>query len=212
VRELVRERAGGNPFFVEEIVQSLVEAGALEGTRGAYRLVGELGRLRVPPTIQALLAARIDRLPEDARRLLQTAAVIGKRFSEALLQRVAGAPDEEFAAGLRTLRQRDLVYEHALFPKLIYAFKHPLTQEVAYGSQLAENRRVAHAAVARVLEAKEESQREEYAALLAHHWEAAGEPLPASRWHARAAERAEISSPETAAAHWRSVRRLSSGF
>ena len=208
VRELVRERAGGNPFFVEEIVQSLVEAGALEGTRGAYRLVGELGRLRVPPTIQALLAARIDRLPEHARRLLQMAAVIGKRFSEALLQRVAGAADEEFAAGLRTLRQRDLVYEHALFPKLIYAFKHPLTQEVAYGSQLAENRRVAHAAVATVLEAKEESLREEYAALLAHHWEAAGQPLPASRWHARAAERAELSAPETATAHWRAIRRL----
>ncbi len=208
VRELVRDRAGGNPFFVEEVVQSLVDAGVLEGARGAYRLVAPLGRLRVPPTIHALLAARIDRLPERARRLLQTAAVIGKSFPDPLLRRVATLDDEEIAEGLRTLRQRDLVYEQVLFPKVVYAFKHPLTQEVAYGSQLAESRRVAHGAVARVLEEKEPSKREEYAALLAHHWEAAGEPLPAARWHARAAEKAEMSSPKTAAAHWRSVRRL----
>ncbi len=212
VRELVGKRAGGNPFFVEEVVHSLVDTGVLDGKRGAYRLVAPLRRLRVPPTIQALLAARIDRLPESARSVLQKAAVIGKSFPEPLLRRVAGIDDEALAEGLRTLRQRDLVYEQALFPKVVYAFKHPLTQEVAYGSQLAESRRVAHAAVARVLEEKEESKREEYAALLAHHWEAAGEPLPAARWHARAAEKAEISSPETAAAHWRSVRRLSSGF
>lgn len=210
VRELVLQRAGGNPFFVEEVVQSLVDAGVLEGTRGSYRLVGPLGSLRVPPTIQALLAARIDRLPESARRLLQTAAVVGKWFPESLLRRVAGLADEELAEGLRTLRQRDLIYERELFPKVVYAFKHPLTQEVAYGSQLAESRRTAHAAVARVLEEKEETKREEYAALLAHHWEAAGEPLPAARWHARAAEKAEMSSPETATAHWRSVRRLGS--
>src|SRR6266404_709858 len=208
VRGLVRERAGGNPFFAEEVVQSLVDTGLLEGQRGAYRLVTPLVRVRVPPTIQALLAARIDRLPESARRLLQTAAVIGKSFPDALLRRVAGAADEELADGLQTLRLRDLVYEQALFPKVVYAFKHPLTQEVAYGSQLAESRRVAHAAVARVLEEKEPTKREEYAALLAHHWEAAGEPLPAARWHARAAEKAEMSSPKTATAHWRSVRRL----
>jgi len=98
--------------------------------------------------------------------LLQTAAVIGKSFPDALLRRVAGVADEELADGLQTLRLRDLVYEQALFPKVVYAFKHPLTQEVAYGSQLAESRRVAHAAVARVLEEKEPTKREEYAALL----------------------------------------------
>ena len=129
-------------------MQSLVEAGVLEGSARRIPPVGDLGRLRVPPTIQALLAARIDRLPERARRLLQTAAVIGKRFPEPLLHRVSGVPEEDLAEGLRTLRQRDLIYEQALFPKVIYAFKHPLTQEVAYGSQLAESRRMAHAAVA----------------------------------------------------------------
>src|SRR5262249_21907743 len=82
---LFEERTGGPPFFMEEVVQSLVDGGSLQGARGAYRLVGSVTELRVPPTIHALLAARIDRLPERERRLLQTAAVIGKRFPETIL-------------------------------------------------------------------------------------------------------------------------------
>jgi class 3 adenylate cyclase len=212
IAELVRERTGGNPFFVEEVVQSLVEAGSLEGSRGEYRLVRPLMAVRVPPTIQALLAARIDRLPERERRVLQTAAVIGKRFPESILRRIVGL-DGELAEALATLRARDLVLEEVLFPEVEWAFKHPLTQEVAYGSQLADRRRIAHAAVARLLETETEADRlDERAGLLAHHWEAAGEAAPAARWHRRAAEWSEANAIRSAALHWRAVRSIAAAI
>ncbi len=206
--ELVEDRTRGNPFFMEEVVQSLVEAGSLNGARGAYRLVGPVTDLRVPPTIHALLAARIDRLQERERRLLQTAAVIGKRFPEAILARVAGLPEGELVEALRTLRGRDLIFEEVLFPEVEYAFKHPLTQEVAYGSQLALRRRRAHAAVAELIEKEGGVKLNERAALIAHHWEAAGEALRGAIWHRRAADWSEGHAPASTVAHWRAVRRL----
>ncbi len=208
LHELVRGRTGGNPFFVEEAVQALIEAGSLEGSRGAYHLVKPLTTLRVPPTVQALLAARIDRLPADARGVLQDASVIGKRFAETILRRVAGLADGDLDEALRTLRARDFVFEEQLFPEVEYAFKHPLTQEVAYGSQLAQRRRLAHATVAHLLEEAGQAKLDERAPLLAHHWEAAGEPLAAARWYRRAAEWSEERQSPSAAAHWRATRRL----
>src|SRR5207244_1404973 len=100
--------------------------------------------------------------------------------------------------------------EEVLFPETEYAFKHPLTQEVAYGSQLTERRRSTHAAVARLFEGMEAAKHDERAALLAHHWEAAGEVLAAAAWHRRAAEWAERHSPSSAVGHWRALRRLAS--
>src|SRR5205823_3639267 len=145
----IQERAGGNPFFTEELVQGLVETGSLEGTRGAYRLRTPAETLALPASVQTVLAARIDRLPEREKRVLQTAAVIGKEFAEPVLRRVEPLPEAELAAALRALAQAELVYETALYPQAEYAFKHPLTQEVAYGSQLGERRRQVHAPVAR---------------------------------------------------------------
>jgi adenylate cyclase len=155
-----------------------------------------------------LLAARIDRLQERERRLLQTAAVIGKRFPETILTRIAELPEVELAEALRTLRARDLIFEEVLFPELEYAFKHPLTQEVAYASQLVERRRSAHAAVAELIETEGGVKLNERAALIAHHCEAAGQALRAAGWHRRAAEWAESSAPQSTVAHWRAVRRL----
>ena len=207
--ELVQDHTGGNPFFVEEVVQSLIEGGSLQGGRGAYRLVGPVTELRVPPTIHALLAARIDRLPERERRLLQTAAVMGKRFPQSILKRVAELPETELEDAIRTLRGRDLIFEEVLFPEVEYAFKHPLTQEVAYGSQLAERRKRAHAAVAELVEKESAAKLDERtAALLAHHWKAAGESLRAARWHGLAAEWSEGHAPASAVDHWRAVRSL----
>src|SRR5262245_11885216 len=206
--ELVERRAGGNPFFMEEVIQSLVDGGNLQGARGAYRLIGGVNELSVPPTIHALLAARIDRLPERERRLLQAAAVIGKRFPEPILARIAGLPGAELAEALRMLRARDLIFEAVLFPEVEYAFKHPLTQEVAYASQLVERRRSAHAAVAELIEREGGVKLNERAALIAHHWEAAGEALRAAGWHRRAADWAEGSAPQSTVVHWRAVRRL----
>jgi class 3 adenylate cyclase len=147
--DAIHARTGGNPFFTEEVVQSLIESGHLEGERGAYRLVTSVEELEVPATVQPLLASRIDRLAEREKRVLQIAAVIGVEFSEPVLARVAHLPERELGAALDALKQAEFVYEEAIYPVAEYAFKHPLTQEVALTSQLRERRARLHADVAR---------------------------------------------------------------
>jgi class 3 adenylate cyclase len=206
----IRAHTGGNPFFVEESVRSLVEAGTLEGDRGAYRLVGPLDRLSIPDTVQAVLAARIDRLAEQDKQVLQAAAVIGKRFAESLLGRALELPEQDLSDALRSLVNAEFVYEELLYPEAEYVFAHPLTQEVAYQSQLGDRRQRVHAAVARALEelASNSNRADERAALLAHHWEAAGEARQAVRWHRRAAAWAGLARADDALGHWRRVREL----
>src|SRR5262249_28240885 len=150
--------------------------------------------------------ARRDRRPEREKRVLQTAAVIGKEFGEPVLRRVEGLPEAELAAALHALAQAEFVYETALYPEAEYAFKHPLTQEVAYASQLGERRKRVHAAVAQAIEATSAEKLDEQAALLAHHWERAGEALVAATWHARAAEWA--AARRAMSRHWARVRAL----
>jgi class 3 adenylate cyclase len=210
----IYERTGGNPFFTEEVIQSLIESGALEGTRSSYRLVRPVGRLQVPPTVQALLAARIDRLGEREKQVLQTAAVIGKDFAEPVLRRVVEETgrsllaDADLHATLRSLKDAEFIYEQTLYPVAEYAFKHPLTQEVALHSQLQERRRRVHAAVARALEEAQGERLDETAALLAHHHEEAGEMLSAARWHRRAAEWVGLSDFKAALYHSQRVHEL----
>jgi class 3 adenylate cyclase/tetratricopeptide (TPR) repeat protein len=206
--EAIHRRTGGNPFFTEEVVRTLVESGQLEGARGSYRLVHPVERLEVPDTVTSLLAARIDRLAEREKRVLQSAAVIGKRFSEPILQAVAELPAPELAEALAGLKGAEFVYEESLYPVAEYAFKHPLTQEVALHSQLRERRRRVHAGVARAIEAAYGDRLDEASGLLAHHWEEASEPLPAARWHRRAAEWAGLSDPAQAYRHWQRVLAL----
>jgi adenylate cyclase len=219
-------RTGGNPFFLEEVVQALIESGRLEGARGNYRLVVDLDEIEIPATVQNVLAARIDRLAESAKQVLQAAAVIGKEFAESLLERVAGLPKPELAEALRTLVQAEFLYEQALYPELEYAFKHPLTQEVAAATQLRERRRRVHAAVARALEehcadALDEKAAllahhweeagdalDEKAALLAHHWEEAGDALEAARWYQRSAQWIGMNDPAQSLHHARRIRDL----
>src|SRR5262249_20765318 len=136
----IHARTSGNPFFMEEVVQSLIESKQLKGERGAYRLVTPIEQLEVPATVQAVLAARIDRLPEREKRLLQTASVIGKDFAEQLLAEVAELSPEELKASLAALHRAEFVHEQAIYPVAEYAFKHPLTQEVALGSLLKDRR------------------------------------------------------------------------
>ena len=202
----IEASTGGNPFFVEEVVQSLVEAGTLEGSRGAYRLARSGDALGIPSSVQAVLAARIDRLPEREKRLLQTAAVIGKRFGETLLGGVADLPETDLREALHALQSREFVYPEAIYPQIEYAFKHPLTQEVAYRSQLSDRRARIHGEVARALTELHADKADEHAALLAHHWESAGERLEAARWHARAARWAGTNHPREAFSHWRGTR------
>jgi class 3 adenylate cyclase len=199
----IHQRTGGNPFFTEEVVQNLIESGHLVGGKGRYRLVTPIARLKVPPTVQALLAARIDRLPEREKQVLQTAAVIGKEFSEPILLDVTRQPADEIREALHALKEAELVYEQALYPVVEYAFKHPLTQEVALGSQLMDRQRRTHAAVAQAIERAHAERLESHAALLAHHWEAAGDGPVAARWHAIAADSSGLNDLSASLGHWR---------
>ena len=140
---LLIARTEGNPFFLEESVRTLVETGVLAGTPGAYRLGQPLQGMPVPATVQAVLAARIDRLPPEDKHLLQTAAVIGTDVPFALLQAIADVPEAALHRGLAHLQAAEFLYETRLFPEPEYTFKHALTHEVAYGSLLLERRRVA---------------------------------------------------------------------
>jgi tetratricopeptide (TPR) repeat protein len=206
--DLVRERTAGNPFFIEEVVQSLVEAGSLEGERSAYRLVRPLEAAAVPASVQAVLSARIDRLAEREKAVLQAAAVIGRECSGPVLARVVELEPASLEEALRNLVAGEFVFEQELYPEAIYAFKHPLTQEVAYGSQLGERRSALHAAVARAIAEEYPERLDEWAALLAQHWESAGETLEAARWNARAGAWTGTKDPTASLRHWRKVREL----
>jgi adenylate cyclase len=206
--QLIRERTAGNPFFVEELVQSLVEGGNLVGEHGAYRLAAPVEDTAVPASVQTVLAARIDRLPEREKAVLQAAAVIGKELPEPVLRGVAGLEPAELEEALRELVAGELVFEQELYPELLYAFKHPLTHEVAYRSQLGERRAQLHAATARAVAEQYPDRLDERSALLAQHWEAAGEALEAARWHARAGAWSGTSDPNQSLRHWSQVREL----
>ena len=204
----IHARTRGNPYFTEEIVRALVESGALEGKRSGYRLTRPIDTLEVPETVQSVLAARIDRLPEREKQVLQTAAVIGKEFAEPVLAAVANLTERDLAAALAALCDAGFLHEESLYPVAAYAFAHPLTQEVALGSQLQDRRRRRHASVARAIENLHAQRLDEKAALLAHHFEEAAEPLEAARWHARAAAWLGTRDIDETLRHWQRVREL----
>jgi tetratricopeptide (TPR) repeat protein len=150
--QLLIARTEGNPFFLEESVRTLVETGVLIGTPGAYRLAQAVPSIQVPATVQAVLAARIDRLRPEEKRLLQTAAVLGMEVPLALLQAIAELPEETLHRGLTHLQAAEFLYETRLFPEHVYTFKHALTHEVAYRSLLRERQRALHAQIVEALE------------------------------------------------------------
>jgi tetratricopeptide (TPR) repeat protein len=152
LKSLLISRTEGNPFFLEESVRTLIETGVLVGEAGAYRLASSLDGLQVPATVQAVLAARIDRLPPEEKRLLQTAAVIGTDVPFALLWAIADVPEAALHCSLAHLQAAEFLYETRLFPEPEYTFKHALTHEVAYGSLLLERRRGLHARLVEALE------------------------------------------------------------
>jgi class 3 adenylate cyclase/tetratricopeptide (TPR) repeat protein len=167
VKELLVRR--GNPFFLEETVRTLVETKALAGERGQYRLTQPIQAIQVPPTVQAMLAARIDRLPPEDKHLLQTASVIGKGVPLALLQAIAELPDEALRRGLDHLQAAEFLYETGLYPDLEYAFTHALTHEVTYGGLLQERRRELHAWIVDAIETLHRDRLGEQIERLAHH-------------------------------------------
>jgi len=208
----VTNRTSGNPFFIEELLHSLVESGVLAGEPGRFRLVGPLDETVVPPTVQAVVAARVDRLGDREKSVLQTAAVIGPEIPRRVLERVSGLPTYELDAALRVLIDAEFIVEKVAYPEPEYAFKHPLTEEVAYRSQLNDRRRRVHADVARATVEVFGEKLDERASLLAHHFEHAGERLESARWHRRAAEWAAHNDTAAALRHWRAVRDHTGAF
>ena len=151
LKQLLIARTEGNPFFLEESVRTLVEIHALVGQPGAYRLGQAASSIQVPATVQAVLAARIDRLPAEEKRLVQTAAVIGTEVPLLVLQAIVDLSEEELQRGLAHLQEAEFLYETRLFPEREYTFKHALTQQVAYQSLLTSRRQQVHGQIAQVL-------------------------------------------------------------
>jgi tetratricopeptide (TPR) repeat protein len=169
LKSFLVERANGNPFFVEEIVRSLVDSGVLEGVRTDYRLVRPLSNIKVPPTVQAVLAARIDALPAAEKRLLEEAAVIGYDARLTLLQAICGLTEDRLHGLLNNLQAAEFLYETQLFPDLQYTFKHSLTHDVTYSGVLHERRRDIHARIVDAIEKLYADRLGEHVERLAYH-------------------------------------------
>jgi class 3 adenylate cyclase/tetratricopeptide (TPR) repeat protein len=169
LKQLLIERTEGNPFFLEESVRTLVETKVLVGERGNYHLEKKVESTQVPATVQAVLAARIDRLPLEEKQLLQSAAVIGKDIPFSLLQAITELSDQEVSRGLTHLQAAEFLYETSLFPDLEYTFRHALTHEVAYGSLLHERQRALHSRIVEAIETPYPDRLTEQVERLAHH-------------------------------------------
>ena len=169
LKRLLIERTEGNPLFLEESVRTLVETQVLVGQQGSYRLDKALAAAEVPATVQAILAARIDRLPPNDKQLLQAASVIGKDLPWVLILAIAGLAEEDVRAGLARLKAAEFLFEAKLFPDLEYTFKHSLTHEVAYGSLLHDRRRDLHARIVDAIERIYSDRLPEHFDRLAHH-------------------------------------------
>jgi class 3 adenylate cyclase/tetratricopeptide (TPR) repeat protein len=209
LRAHVLERAEGNPFFLEEILRTLIEQGVLRREGERWVAPAEPERTPMPTTLRGVLAARIDRLPAPAKLTLQRAAVVGRFFTYRALEALAG-PGEDLDRALAHLLRAELVREWARLPERQYAFKHALTQDAAAASLLAEPRRALHAAVARHLESTGAGEAAEHSAVLAHHWYEAAEWERALHYALRAGERARAlyTRSEAVPHYWRAVELL----
>ena len=169
LKKLLIRRTEGNPLFLEESVRTLGETGVLSGERGDYRLARSLESIEVPATVQAMLAARIDRLPEDDKRLLQAASVIGMDVPFELLRQIADRDEDVLRQGLTRLQAAEFLYESGLFPDLECTFRHALMHDVAYGSVLHDRQRVLHARIVEAIETLYADRLAEQVERLAHH-------------------------------------------
>ncbi len=185
LKRLIIERAEGNPFFMEEMVQTLFEQGALV-RNGAVKLTKQLDELHVPPTVQAILTSRIDRLPAADKELLQTLAVLGREFSWELIRRMTLQTDDELEQMLSDLQRGEFIYEQPAVGEVEYTFKHALTQEVAYNSVLTEHRRILHARAGEAIEALFADRLDDHVAELAHHYDRSGNVRKAVQYLGRA--------------------------
>ncbi|WP_229722022.1 adenylate/guanylate cyclase domain-containing protein [Marinobacterium nitratireducens] len=205
----IQAQTQGNPFFLEEVVQTLVEEQVLEGRIGHYRLVCELASLSIPTTVQGVLCARMDRLASDEKSLLQTLAVIGKEFPWSLVLQVVGLPEQRLRQQLNRLQSGEFLYERAAFPEVEFSFKHALTQEVAYNSMLRERRGELHERIGRAIESLFDGHIDAHCKELAHHYSRSGNLDKAVEYLHRAGRQAMLqSSVPEAVGHFGSALKL----
>ncbi len=179
LKRVIIEKTEGNPFFMEETVQVLLDEGALVRDHGAMKLAKSIGELKIPPTVQGILAARIDRLPADAKDLLQTLSAIGREFPISLIRAVVPKPVEELDRMLNDLQLGEFIYEQPAVGNTEYIFKHALTQEVAYNSVLNERRKELHRRTAAAIESSYAERLEDRYSELIHHYGRAGDAAKA---------------------------------
>ena len=167
---LILEKTEGTPFFMEEVVQTLAEDGGLSGERGHYRLETAPTELHISPTVQGVLAARIDRLTVAEKELLQQLSVIGRQFPVSLVNAVVSQTEDELQQILASLQAKEFLYEQPAFPESEYLFKHALTQDVAYGTVLQEQRKTLHERTGKAMEGLYRTNVGDHYSELAHHY------------------------------------------
>lgn len=209
--QLVVKRSGGNPFFAEELVRSLADSGFLLEDSSLRAGVLDTIERALPATVQAVIGARLDRLGEPEKTLLQMCAIIGKEIPLAVLEHVASPLASVIEKGLDGLCHAELILPQPAAGGRRFTFRHPLIQEVAYSAQLKVRRGSLHSAVAVAMENYYAEQLDEYAGLIAYHYEAAGRPLDAAGYAARAARWVGSTDSAQAIKHWRKVWTLLRG-
>lgn len=208
LRAQIATQCDGNPFFAEELVRSLAEVDVLAGSKGRYRLGAAAPGAVLPATVESVVGARIDRLPESAKALLQVGATIGKEFPLALLSEIAVVPQNEIEPLLTELCESELIQERTSMLGRGFGFRHPLIQEVAYRMQLRTRRRQLHAEVAKAMESLRWAELDELAGDLAHHHEVAGDMLAAATHLRRSALWVGRTDTALALRQWKRVHAL----
>jgi class 3 adenylate cyclase/predicted ATPase len=198
LKRLIIERTEGNPFFMEEMVLVLLDEGALK-RNGAVKLTRSLSQLKIPPTVQAILASRIDRLPPDEKDLLQMLAVIGRELAFGLVKSVVSRSEDELNRMLSELQLAEFIYEQPATGDIEYTFKHALTQEVAYNSVLVERRKLLHGQIGAAIEALAPSRIDDHVSELAHHYSRSENSMKAASYLNLAAVQAQQRSAYTEA-------------
>jgi adenylate cyclase len=202
----IAERAAGNPFFAEEMVRDLAQRGVLDGDRGAYLCRDDAADISVPGTLQATIAARVDRLGRPAKHFLYAAAVVGAQFRAELV--AALLDDIDVGEAIAELLEVELIDQVMFTPRAQYAFRHPLIRTVAYESQLKAGRTELHRRVAVAIEQQDPGAADENAALIAENLEAAGDLRAAFDWHMRAGAWSAFRDIRAARTNWQRARQV----
>ncbi len=189
LKELILNRAAGNPLFMEELTQTLLQNGSIRRTGDRFVLIRDISSAQVPDTVQGIIAARMDRLEESLKRIMQVAAVIGREFAFRLLETITEMK-ENLKSGLVNLQGLEFIYEKSLFPELEYIFRHALVQEVAYNSLLIQRRKEIHEKIGRAIEQLYPARLEEFCEMLAYHYSKSGNPAKAYAYLKKSAEKA----------------------